>query len=69
MTCVSLPAADQARHALSRHVPDMAHGFVIRTRHGYLVITADESRRCPQIRQAIESLMRLRLHEAAQGGA
>ena len=57
-------AAQAARYALSRHVPDMARGFTIATHYGELDITAEEATRHPAIVQEVESLLRFRLHLA-----
>lgn len=61
----STPAADQARYALSRHVPDMARGFILYTSFGELRVTADEVCRHPALVHAIESILRSRLGGSA----
>lgn len=61
-------AAQAARYALSRHVPDMARGFTIGTNYGELTITADEAARHPDIRHSVESILKFRLHAAERAG-
>lgn len=58
-----------ARYALNRHIPDMARGFTISTSYGELAITADEIRRHPELRHAVESIVQFRLFAAERAEA
>lgn len=60
-------AAISYAKVLSHHLPDMASGFTIRTNHGELAITREESRRHSSIRQEVEAIFRAR-HRAATTG-
>lgn len=64
MNDVQKDAAFAASYALNRHVPAMASGFTIDTCYGSMTITADETRRHPELRNAVESIMRHRLYVA-----
>ena len=61
-------AALAASYALNRHVPDMARGFTICTSYGELPITADEATQHPEIRHAVESIVKFRLFVAERAG-